>query len=258
MASCTRVSMPSTPPIAKNMKAVIMKRRPMTVWLTAARRCSPGPVAQIAASWRWSRSAGLPGGVCSTDALIASPSTMRRPWRARRGSPLPRWTMTANPIPVWPTPQNSVALSLVSAGFVGLDAQDVRVSRHGIDLAGKAWNPEGVDDVDAADRDVHGYPAGGAGHPGRHTAFAGIAEGPAPLPALGLDPLRGGPRQRQKPLAHDQRIGDERRQDHGRQDEATEHEPACRRHARAPAGPPDHQTRTGPAPARTARRHRPA
>ena len=48
VASWTRVNMPSTPPIAKNTNAVAMKRTPMTEWLTAARRCSPGPVAQIA------------------------------------------------------------------------------------------------------------------------------------------------------------------------------------------------------------------
>src|SRR5271157_4073069 len=43
VASWTRVSIPSTPPIAKNTKAVVMKRRPTTEWLTAARRCNPGP-----------------------------------------------------------------------------------------------------------------------------------------------------------------------------------------------------------------------
>ena len=58
----TRVSIPSSPPIAKNANAVAMKRTPMTEWLTAARRCRPGPVAQIAASCRCSRNAGLPFG----------------------------------------------------------------------------------------------------------------------------------------------------------------------------------------------------
>ncbi len=57
VASCTRVSMPSRPAITKNTNAVIIVRRPMTVWLTEARRCTPGPVAQIAVSSRCSRSA---------------------------------------------------------------------------------------------------------------------------------------------------------------------------------------------------------
>ena len=38
VASCTRVSMPSTPAMAKNTNDVIIMRRPMIEWLTAARR----------------------------------------------------------------------------------------------------------------------------------------------------------------------------------------------------------------------------
>ena len=48
------------------------------------------------------------------------------------------------------------ALSFVAAWFIGLHMQDVHMSRHSVDLAGKAWNPEGVDNVKAADRDVDG------------------------------------------------------------------------------------------------------
>ena len=72
------------------------------------------------------------------------------------------------------------------------------------------------------------------------TTIVGIAEGPDPLPTLGLDPRRRVSRQRQEPLASDQCIGDERRQDGGRQNEAAEHDPARGRHPRAPARPPDH------------------
>ena len=43
VASCTRVSMPSTPAMAKNTNDVTIMRRPMTEWLTAARRCKPRP-----------------------------------------------------------------------------------------------------------------------------------------------------------------------------------------------------------------------
>ena len=38
VASCTRVSMPSTPAMAKNTNDVTIMRMPMTEWLTAARR----------------------------------------------------------------------------------------------------------------------------------------------------------------------------------------------------------------------------
>ncbi len=47
VASCTRVSMPRTPAMAKNTNDVITMRKPITEWLTAASLCHPGPVAQI-------------------------------------------------------------------------------------------------------------------------------------------------------------------------------------------------------------------
>ena len=126
--------------------------------------------------------------------------------------------------------------------------------RHRIDLAGEAGHPEGVDDVDAADRDVDGGARGQVQDvPGRDAAMIGIAEGPEPLPTLGLDPRRRASRQRQEPLASDQCIGDERRQDGGRQNEATRPTsvPTTRGSTVPPVSCPvgrDHRWQTSPAP----------
>ena len=81
------------------------------------------------------------------------------------------------------------AAAVIAAGFVGLDAQQVHMARHRVDLAGQARHPEGMDDVDAGDRDVDGN-AGGQVQDvsGLNPALVGIAEGPDPLPSLGLDP----------------------------------------------------------------------
>ena len=178
--------------MAKNTNDVIIMRRPMTEWLTAARRCSPGPVAQIAASSRCSRNAGPPCDGCSTGALIFSPlPLMRPPAQARRRSPPRRWTMTSNRIPAWPRPQNSLHWPCVAARLIGLDAQEVHMPGHRVDLAGEAGNPEGVDDVVAGDHDVDRNARGQVQDvPGLHPAMVGIAEGPDPLPTLGLDPRR--------------------------------------------------------------------
>jgi hypothetical protein len=110
------------------------------------------------------------------------------------------------------------------------------VPRHYVDLAGEAGDPEGVDDVAAGDHDVGGN-AGGQVHDilGRPVAVVWIAEGPAPLLRLGLDSQRRAPRQRQEPLARDQSVGDERRQDDGWQAQPAEQDPAVRRHGGAPA-----------------------
>ena len=48
-------------------------------------------------------------------------------------------------------------------------------------------------------------------------------------------------RQRQQPLAGEQRIADQRYQDHGGQHETAQHDPARGRHLRAPARAPHHQ-----------------
>lgn len=52
VASCVRMSMPRNPPMAKKTSAVTMKRLPMTVWLTAARRRNPVPELQTSLSSR--------------------------------------------------------------------------------------------------------------------------------------------------------------------------------------------------------------
>ncbi len=49
-ASCARISMASTPPIAKKTSAVTMNRLPTTVWFTADSRSSPRPDPQTASS----------------------------------------------------------------------------------------------------------------------------------------------------------------------------------------------------------------
>ena len=100
VASCTRVSMPSTPAMAKNTNDVIIMRMPMIEWLTAARRCSPGPVAQIAASSRCSRKRRRPlrqllDGF--THFFSDSPDAAARASAAEKSSG--RWTMTSNRIP---------------------------------------------------------------------------------------------------------------------------------------------------------------
>ena len=125
---------------------------------------------------------------------------------------------------------------------VGLDAQAGDMPWHCVNLAGKAGHPEGVDHVAAGDHDVDRNACRQVQDvSGLDPAIVGIAEGPQPLLSLCFDPHRRRGRQRQQPLASDQSVADERRQDDGRHDEATEHYPTPRRHARAPARTPDHQ-----------------
>ena len=82
-----------------------------------------------------------------------------------------------------------VALSFVAARLIGLNAQAVHMPGHRVDLAGEARNPEGVDDVLAGDHDVDRRARGQVQDvPRLHPAMLGIAERPAPLPALGFDP----------------------------------------------------------------------
>ena len=246
VASCTRVSMPSTPPIAKKTKAVIMMRRPMTEWLTAARRCSPGPVAQIAASCRCSRSAGLPcWPVCG--ALIRSASVQRLACASAAGKSSAGCTIDVEAHPGVPEATELVAEPFVAAWRVGLDAQEftcpgtasILPASRGIQ---KAWMTSRLVTHDV-DRNARGQVQHACG---LHAAMVGIAEGPDPLLSLGLDPRRCGAGQRQEPLAGDQPVGDERRQDDGRQAEAAEHDPARAATRRAPAGPPDHQREEAP------------
>ena len=217
-----------------------MKRMPMTEWLTAASRCIPA---------RWPRSRRAAG-------AAAVPGTLR--WRvagcthlspSSRGACASAAEKSSGRMDDDDETHAGVAETaelvagpFVTARLVGLDAQEIHVPRHRIDLAGKARHPEGMDDVEAGDHDVDGVARGQVQDvPGLDPAMIGIAEGPDPLPPLGLDRCGARSRQRQQPLARDQRIGDERHQDDGRQHEAAEHDPARRRHARAPAGPPDHQ-----------------
>jgi len=111
-----------------------------------------------------------------------------------------------------------VAKPLVTARHISLNAQEVRVSRHGVDLAGKPWNPEGVDDVEASDHDIDRNARGQVKHTLRSEgAISGVAERPDPLPCLCFDPQRLGSVSRQEPLTRDQRVGDERRQNECRQ-----------------------------------------
>ena len=150
-----------------------------------------------------------------------------------------RWTMTANRIPAWPRPQNSVALPFVAAGLdrPGCAARFVRAG-HRVDLAGEARHPEGVDDVVAGDHDVDGRTGGQVQHGfGLGPAMIGVAEGPDPLPPHGFDARRRAAQQRQEPLAGDQRR--RRRAAPGRR-------PAIRgRRARSSAS----ATRSSPSPA---------
>ena len=148
VASCTRVSMPSTPAIAKNTNDVIIMRMPMTEWLTAASRCSPGsggpdrgqfavqPQALARLRQLFERiviSCQLP--CCGACASAAAKSSGRS-------------TMTSNRIPAWPYAAEFVAQRLDASRLIGLDAQAVQVPGHGVDLAGKrgiqnAWMTSG-------------------------------------------------------------------------------------------------------------------
>ena len=100
VASCTRVSMPSTPAMAKNTNDVIIMRMPMMEWLTAARRCSPGPGGpdrgELAVQpQRRSALRQLLDGF--THFLSDSPDAAARASAAEKSSG--RWTMTSNRIP---------------------------------------------------------------------------------------------------------------------------------------------------------------
>ena len=247
--------MPSSPAIAKNTNAVTMMRRPMTEWLTEARRCSPGPVAQIAASSRCSRSARPAFG-----AVRPARSLSRLPpgdVASAAGKSAAGCATTSNRIPACPTPQNSAQTPLVAPRRVGLDAQDVHAPRDRVDLAGEARDPERVNDVAARHHDVDGC-AGGKMQDARGplAAVVRILEGPAPLFRADLDPRR-----RLAAAA----AGGVRRRRARRPPAARGRRPAARaRRARAsgaaaptrPSPAAGTRPRTGPSPARRARSRR--
>src|ERR1700676_3605596 len=139
--------MPSTPAMAKNVKDVIIMRMPITEWLTAARRCNPGPVAQIAASSRCNRNAGAPCGSRSAGSLIFSLRIppRRRP-RQRSRAFLRAIDDDIDPHPCVTETAKFVALACVPSRLIGLKAQAVHMPGQRIDLAGEAGYPEGVDD----------------------------------------------------------------------------------------------------------------
>src|SRR4029077_19133245 len=129
------VSMPSTPAMAKNTNDVIIMRMPMMEWLTAARRCSPGPVPQIAASSRCSRSAVAPCDDRSMGSLIFSPAPLMRRPRKRGGEVFRAMDDDIEPHPRVTDTAEFVALACVAAWLIGLNAQAVQMPGHSIDFA---------------------------------------------------------------------------------------------------------------------------
>ena len=116
------------------------------------------------------------------------------------------------------------------------------MSRYSVDLAGKPWNPKGVDDVAADDHDIDRDARRQVQHTlGFDPAITGVAERPMPLPSLCLDPQRFAGVSRQEPLARHQRVGYERRQDDRRQAQTSEYNPARRRQSCSPTWVQDYQ-----------------
>ena len=119
--------MPSTPAMAKNTNDVTIMRMPMTEWLTAARRCNPGPVAQIADSCRCSRNALPPcAPVVRVRSFFLRPSGAAACVSAAEKSS-GRWTMTIEAHARVVRGRRTRCRSFVAAGLVGLNAQPVHV-----------------------------------------------------------------------------------------------------------------------------------
>src|SRR5262245_33915645 len=198
VASCTRVSIPSTPAIPKMTKAVAMKRRPKTEWLTAARRRNPGPVAHIAASCRCNaRAEPAPCDASSLDILIISPSGCvgfcDRSVEVHR-----RMYDDVEPHPAMAISAEFVAKPLIATRHVGLNAKQIHVPWHCIDLAGKPRNPKSVNDVEAPDGDIDRHARGQVHHPfSFDPAMTGVEERPGPLMCDRFDTHRLGGRARQ-------------------------------------------------------------
>ncbi len=234
VASCTRVSMPSSPATMKKKNAVTIMRRPMTEWLTEARRCSPVPLAQIADSSRCRRSARPRRRRIGGRAHCLPPQAARP--RKRRGVIGLRMHDDVEAHAGVPLAAELGALALIAPGRVGLQAQVLDASGDGVDLAGQARDPQRVDDVATGDHDVHRHAGGQVQHAfGGEPALVGIAEDPAPALGLHLDARRAHAGQRQQALAGDQAIADERDQHQGRQHQPAEHDPALRRHQTCPS-----------------------